>query len=277
MTVWIDPPRWPAHGRLWSHLISDTSYVELHELAWAVGIPAQGFEGDHYDIPQERYAALVAAGAAPTTGTDLARRLRDSGLRFRKRKGEKPLGSRRDVVAGVGVGHRMDLVASSLPTPEDETAAVAVFVRDCESSFLLVHSVVRNAWGAPAGGREPGEGIREGAVREVWEESGLRIDPAALTPCGYERLTFDDGRPVGRWPRARNYIACFSHRLDSAAPPVRPVLPDVDAAEWAGWEETSWRCSGEFWWPLLEHLVQGRGWSRSGPADLPGPCSVDGT
>ena len=33
MTVYIDPPTWPGHGRLWSHLVSDTSYAELHEFA----------------------------------------------------------------------------------------------------------------------------------------------------------------------------------------------------------------------------------------------------
>ena len=27
MTVYIDPPTWPGHGRLWSHLISDESYA----------------------------------------------------------------------------------------------------------------------------------------------------------------------------------------------------------------------------------------------------------
>ncbi|MFE3408058.1 DUF4031 domain-containing protein, partial [Streptomyces mirabilis] len=29
MTVYIDPPAWPGHGRLWSHLVSDVSYDEL--------------------------------------------------------------------------------------------------------------------------------------------------------------------------------------------------------------------------------------------------------
>ena len=33
VTVLIDPPRWPAHGRVWSHLVSDESYDELHAFA----------------------------------------------------------------------------------------------------------------------------------------------------------------------------------------------------------------------------------------------------
>lgn len=79
--ILIDPPFWPAYGRLWSHLVSDTSYDELHEFASAAGLPAHLFDEDHYDIPQERYAAVVAAGAVEVAGRDLIRRLIASGLR----------------------------------------------------------------------------------------------------------------------------------------------------------------------------------------------------
>lgn len=85
MTVLIDPPRWPAHGRLWSHLVSDTSLAELHAFARAAGIPERGFDADHYDVPDERYDALVAAGAEPVPSRELLQRLLDSGLRRRKR------------------------------------------------------------------------------------------------------------------------------------------------------------------------------------------------
>ncbi|MBN9613926.1 MAG: DUF4031 domain-containing protein, partial [Actinobacteria bacterium] len=29
MAILIDPPQWPAHGTLWSHLVSDADYEEL--------------------------------------------------------------------------------------------------------------------------------------------------------------------------------------------------------------------------------------------------------
>lgn len=85
MTVLIDPPRWSAHGRLWSHLISDVSYAELHAFAAANHIPERGFDHDHYDVPQERYRMLVAAGAVPVEARELLRRLTDAGLRQPKR------------------------------------------------------------------------------------------------------------------------------------------------------------------------------------------------
>ncbi|WP_129788539.1 DUF4031 domain-containing protein [Promicromonospora panici] len=81
MTVFIDPPAWPAHGTLFSHLVSDGSLQELRLFARAAGVPDRAFDLDHYDVPAARYDELVAAGAAPVEGGDLARRLARSGLR----------------------------------------------------------------------------------------------------------------------------------------------------------------------------------------------------
>ncbi|MGI8415272.1 MAG: DUF4031 domain-containing protein, partial [Nakamurella sp.] len=53
MSVLIDPPRWPAHGRVWSHLVSDASLDELHAFAGTAGIPERGFDRDHYDVPAD--------------------------------------------------------------------------------------------------------------------------------------------------------------------------------------------------------------------------------
>lgn len=84
--ILVDPPTWPGHGRLWSHLISDLSYDELHAFADAVGIPARGFERDHYDVPAEMYQKVVAAGAVLVSSREVVRRLAAAGLRKRKRR-----------------------------------------------------------------------------------------------------------------------------------------------------------------------------------------------
>ncbi|MCR6711775.1 MAG: DUF4031 domain-containing protein [Demequina sp.] len=81
MTVLLDPPLWPAHGRVWGHLVSDSSLEELHEFAAAAGIPERGFDRDHYDVPAERYEELVALGVTLVDSRELVRRLRASGLR----------------------------------------------------------------------------------------------------------------------------------------------------------------------------------------------------
>ena len=80
MTVLVDPPVWPRHGRLWGHLVSDTSLAELHDLASRAGIPSRGFDRDHYDVPAERYDELVGLGAVLVDPRELVRRLRASGL-----------------------------------------------------------------------------------------------------------------------------------------------------------------------------------------------------
>jgi hypothetical protein len=87
MTVLIDPPLVAWRGRMWSHLASDRSYDELHAFASALGVPARGFDRDHYDVPAELYDEAVAAGAVPVRSRELVRRLVDAGLRRRKGPG----------------------------------------------------------------------------------------------------------------------------------------------------------------------------------------------
>jgi len=84
VSVLVDEPIWPFRGRLWCHLVSDTSYDELHALAQRLGIPRRGFQGDHYDVPAELRDEAIALGAQPVTGRELITRLIASGLRLRK-------------------------------------------------------------------------------------------------------------------------------------------------------------------------------------------------
>jgi hypothetical protein len=87
VTVLIDPPNAPGHGRLWSHLASDASYEELHAFAAAEGIPERGFDRDHFDVPAEWYDRMLAAGATPVSSRELVARLHAAGLRRRKGRG----------------------------------------------------------------------------------------------------------------------------------------------------------------------------------------------
>lgn len=82
--ILIDPPNAAGRGRLWSHVARDTSYDELHAFARELGIPERGFDRDHYDVPEEWYHQVVAAGAVPVTSRELVARLVASGLRRRK-------------------------------------------------------------------------------------------------------------------------------------------------------------------------------------------------
>jgi len=90
VTVLIDPPLWPNHGRIWGHLVSDSSLAELHAFAAAAGIPERAFDLDHYDVPEERYGDLVALGAQLVDSRTLVRRLRASGLRVTAAQRREP-------------------------------------------------------------------------------------------------------------------------------------------------------------------------------------------
>lgn len=91
MAVYVDPPLWPAHGTVFSHLVSDASLDELHAFAKAAGIPERAFDGDHYDVPERRYEDLLSAGAIPVEARILVRKLIGSGLRIPARERSKAL------------------------------------------------------------------------------------------------------------------------------------------------------------------------------------------
>ncbi|HEY5664399.1 MAG TPA: DUF4031 domain-containing protein [Ilumatobacter sp.] len=82
MTILIDEARWWHRDRRWCHLISDVALDELHAFADANGIARRGFQGDHYDVPEEYRDGLIAAGATVVESRELLRRLKAAGLRL---------------------------------------------------------------------------------------------------------------------------------------------------------------------------------------------------
>ncbi|GAA3292574.1 DUF4031 domain-containing protein [Arthrobacter citreus] len=84
--IYIDPPLWPAHNTVFSHLVSDTSLAELHDFAADAGIAFRAFDLDHYDVPASRYRGLVERGAVEVDGGTLVRLLIRSGLRIKARE-----------------------------------------------------------------------------------------------------------------------------------------------------------------------------------------------
>src|SRR5690625_4150120 len=82
MAVYIDLPTWPAHGTYFSHMVSDSSYIEVRRCAEKLGLPETAFDQDHYDVPERLYDKAVAAGAIPVGSGELIRILRQCGLRI---------------------------------------------------------------------------------------------------------------------------------------------------------------------------------------------------
>lgn len=117
----VDPPAWAAHGRLWSHLVSDTSIAELHAFAAGLGLPGQAFDRDHYDVPAEAYDAIVAAGAQPVDSRELVRRLTGAGLRRRRVRttGRRAAGQELLRPARLRPGNLVAVLAPAGPVPPD--------------------------------------------------------------------------------------------------------------------------------------------------------------
>lgn len=90
MAILIDTPQWPAHDRLWAHVVSDTSLEELHAFAAANNLPSRSFDRDHYDVPESAHSRLIAAGARYVDGRTLVRALIASGLRVTARERRNP-------------------------------------------------------------------------------------------------------------------------------------------------------------------------------------------
>ncbi|QGN59001.1 DUF4031 domain-containing protein [Nostocoides sp. HKS02] len=237
MTIWIDPPAWPAHGRLWSHLISDESYAELHDFAAAQGIPPRGFEGDHYDVPEERHAALVAAGARSVGGRELARILRDSGLRIQKRTRERVIRSVPDA-PWLPPGSRVDVIASR----HEAVPANTVVVR-----LALVRGENLLAVAGPDGGLDlPSRPVGDTGAADAVEELRHSIlgasRDAAPQLLGYVRNTVPKAGPEYPWPTPQ---ACFAVFVE------RDVLEEAVDGRWLDADGARAALSGRHWWPLL--------------------------
>lgn len=254
MTLLIDPPAWHAHGRRWSHLVSDESLEELHAFARTLGIPARGFEGDHYDIPEERYAAVVAAGAREVEGRQILQALADTGMRMQKRLGDKGIERLRGVVLASGDVADIDLIASPRAFDERRVFAAMVFLRDREGDFAVVHSVRRQEWGSPGGWREPGESVQDNALREVHEETGLVLTPIQLSPCGYERFRHVGGA-TSHLPERQDILQSFTATLDLVRPPLSTNLADTSDRRWVTPQEYADLCRSQFWWPLAVRVL----------------------
>ena len=85
------------------------------------------------------------------------------------------------------------------------------------------------AWRTPSGGVAPGERFEDGAVREAWEETGLRVEPARYLLRA--RATFTRGSERLVW-----WSHVFEMRYISGEP--HPVdTREIAAARWADPEE----------------------------------------
>jgi 8-oxo-dGTP pyrophosphatase MutT (NUDIX family) len=114
-------------------------------------------------------------------------------------------------------------------------------------------------WWTPGGGLDEGESLEAGTCRELWEEVGLRVDPADLGPVVLERDgTFPFG---GRWVHQTEQVFAITVPERFEPQPQQWEQLEVDAIRELRWlsiddlhalaEPHHPRCLI----PLLEHLA----------------------
>ena len=81
---------------------------------------------------------------------------------------------------GYPVLFRMALDDRISHIPFIQTGA-AIIIENDNKEILLQERTDRNKWGLPGGCQDLGEDLRETAVREAYEETGLKFEPSDLT------------------------------------------------------------------------------------------------
>jgi 8-oxo-dGTP pyrophosphatase MutT (NUDIX family) len=118
-----------------------------------------------------------------------------------------------------------------------------IFVLDDEQRVLLMHSrrdigSEETHWITPGGGVEPGESLAQAALREVHEETGLRLElDAAAEPMYCERACFS---VAGRAIDQTNFY--FLVRVPSGLPVQPAAQTDIEDL----------LVLGHRWWSLPE-------------------------
>jgi len=133
-----------------------------------------------------------------------------------------------------------ELVARALAAPR--VAGRVLLLDDADRVLLIENAVDVGAsathWITPGGGTDPGETPAQAAVRELYEELGVRIElPPEAEPdhTDREHFTFN-----GRWYDQTNHY--FVHRLEPGTPLVAQGVDEIERSV----------LIGERWWSLAE-------------------------
>lgn len=199
VAILVDECRWPHQGRRWCHLVSDSSYDELHAFARGLGIPRVAFQGDHYDLHEDGRALALAHGAMPIDSRSLVRALDRAGLR------RGPAIGRRGLAGVVGLPapelttgrlrlrqwRTTDVAAlaalePAVPDPAVPDRAHPVGATDVASAYVDAQAValaVRGygMWALERSGT--GELIGRAGLTVVGSDSGAPFAPAVELSC----------------------------------------------------------------------------------------------
>ncbi len=191
--------------------------------------------GTTYDQVDHFFAVRVPAqaGITPTALTEMER--------------ETVIGSRWWTLAELRASEdafepaeMAELVARALARPR--VAGRVLLLDDADRVLLIENNVdigtAATHWITPGGGADPGETPAQAAVRELYEELGVRIElPSDAEPDHTDRELFTFN---GRWYDQTNHY--FVHRLEPGTPLAAQGVDEIERSV----------LIGERWWTLDE-------------------------
>lgn len=125
-----------------------------------------------------------------------------------------------------------EILPASQRIPDDRcTLLVHIFICDRQGNFLLQKRSMKKkyfpgVWDSTGGRVQAGESSRMAAVREIFEEVGLRIAPEDLRYLGRERLPW------------RNLLDLYAVRADFTLEQCRMQEEEVDALKLLPYSQT---------------------------------------
>ena len=128
-----------------------------------------------------------------------------------------------------------------------------ILILNPQQELLLCHVTGQDHWDLPKGGAHDGESPLQAALRETREETGLRLDAAALLELG--RFDYRPKKELHlfatlmpRFDVAR--LRCDSHFEQWG---TGRKLPEMDGYEWFAFERIGELCTGK-----LSAVLRGR-------------------
>ena len=123
----------------------------------------------------------------------------------------------------------------------DEIQAAGGVVLDPEGRVAVVHRPRYDDWSLPKGKLDPGESFEEAALREVWEETGLRVSLGEELPS-VEYTVRERPKVVRYW------------RMSVESDPGFEANDEVDELRWLARDEAMDLLSYAHDRSLVEHM-----------------------
>ena len=149
-----------------------------------------------------------------------------------------------------------------MPTP---FLSCGVLILSPRHELLLCHATGASHWDIPKGLADPGETPRDAAVRETFEEAGLKLEPQQM---------LDLGRMPYRPQKDLHLFALWGEQVDPAGCVCTSLfqdrrgrwVPEADAFEWTPFGRVPERCAKSMRILLMERLSLEAIWQQVRPA-----------